>query len=451
MGCQVTLFYYSSPTKPAAKGGDSMVNLIPVQLFSRLVTFSVADVKIGGDEVFLILILPHSDFSIVMCHGSTCGRWTEVDQSGILPHWKVFFKTFSAKEAYTVFHRNMTRFGLYVFKPALGKGAISAAGFDLPTQDCLTTIMQIDDNMDNDCDGNIDEEIENEEDDDGDGRVDEDLRIPSRSVVIHGVWSVWSPWDCWATCGGAARYRRYRYCDRPPPSAQGRDCPGDFVEYSNRICDYTNVPCFKDCPFTKWGPRCDEDCPTGCLHRTCDYDTGHCMGCRPGRMGDQCEMECPRFHFGAGCNQSCLEFCIDHCDPETGECDFDLKLMHVLVSILTMGIIPGVLFYAGIVLCKKQDPDLRALKDTLHSVDEQTNEVKLFTKARELNHKELRRRLKKKPSNWSAQIPAPVPVPEPEKPVGQKPGPDASFIKMAASAVEMVVKLPKGTSAGSVK
>ncbi|KAK4311029.1 hypothetical protein Pmani_017444 [Petrolisthes manimaculis] len=43
---------------------------------------------------------------------------------------------------------------------------------------------------------------------------------------INGGWSLWSEWGgCTASCGGGQR-RRFRTCDSPAPSPDGRACPG---------------------------------------------------------------------------------------------------------------------------------------------------------------------------------------------------------------------------------
>ncbi|KAK3794687.1 hypothetical protein RRG08_056703 [Elysia crispata] len=404
VGCQVTLFYYSTSNQTQIKGGNSMVNLFPIRLFTSTVTFSIVSSKSGGDHVVLILILPQGDHEIVnMCHNATCGNeitmtpdpgWRAVNQSASMPGWRIWHKSTGSKEVHTVFQINKTYFGLYVFRPALGHGAITAAGFNLPAQDCVTTIMRVDDNVDNDCDGNVDEELQNNEDDDFDGTVDEDLRT-SLQTLLHGIWSEWSGWDCWTPCGGTGRFRRYRFCDRPSPTAQGRACTGEFVEYANRICDYSDVPCLHECPFTKWGPRCNEDCSVDCLNQTCHHETGHCMGCRPGRLGELCQLECPIYRFGAGCTQSCLDFCLDHCDAETGECDSGTSIVRLLLACIAVGVTPGVLVWAGISICLRQDPDRRALIRTIRSLDQRVTDVKLLIKASDMNRREIRRRLKK--------------------------------------------------------
>ena len=62
----------------------------------------------------------------------------------------------------------------------------SASYFDLQTLtfhleyshlQCEKTATVAGDEVDNDCDGRIDEEIRNKKDDDGDGKVDEDLAL----------------------------------------------------------------------------------------------------------------------------------------------------------------------------------------------------------------------------------------------------------------------------------
>ena len=46
--------------------------------------------------------------------------------------------------------------------------------------------MTTGDEIDNDCDGNIDEEIRDQKDNDGDGLIDEDLALVRRNLLDHG-------------------------------------------------------------------------------------------------------------------------------------------------------------------------------------------------------------------------------------------------------------------------
>ena len=56
---------------------------------------------------------------------------------------------------------------------------------------CAKSKTEPGDGLDNDCDGNIDEEILNEKDDDGDGKLDEDLQL-----VRRAKYSVLVVYDC---------------------------------------------------------------------------------------------------------------------------------------------------------------------------------------------------------------------------------------------------------------
>ena len=76
-------------------------------------------------------------------------------------------------------------FGAYIYGLKFQEAYGHALGQRVNTIDyvCTRTFVIIRDRFDNDCDGRLDEEIENEMDDDGDGLIDEDLdgELPTTS------------------------------------------------------------------------------------------------------------------------------------------------------------------------------------------------------------------------------------------------------------------------------
>jgi len=58
-------------------------------------------------------------------------------------------------------------------------------------------------------------------------------------ITGNGGWSSWTAWfACSATCGSATQ-TRYRYCNSPTPSPEGRHCEG----VTNEIKACTLEPC----------------------------------------------------------------------------------------------------------------------------------------------------------------------------------------------------------------
>lgn len=53
------------------------------------------------------------------------------------------------------------------------------------------------------------------------------LRFTAAPPPVDGSWSYWGPWEgCSSTCGIGLQ-SRFRKCDNPPPSSNGRLCLGD--------------------------------------------------------------------------------------------------------------------------------------------------------------------------------------------------------------------------------
>ncbi|XP_013419770.1 IgGFc-binding protein-like [Lingula anatina] len=124
--------------------------------------------------------------------------------------------------------------------------------------------------VDEDCDGRVDEEIKNNIDDDGDGKVDEDLSLPSRA---NGNWGPWGSWEaCSVTCENGTKSRR-RLCNNPEPINGGLACPTDIQG------DTDTVPCsLQRCP------ECDPVSAVSCTskpntvcsaNRFCECEPGY--------------------------------------------------------------------------------------------------------------------------------------------------------------------------------
>ncbi|KAI1891477.1 hypothetical protein AGOR_G00144220 [Albula goreensis] len=57
-------------------------------------------------------------------------------------------------------------------------------------------------------------------------------RCGTGNCPVDGNWGPWQPWgECSASCGGGER-TRVRLCNSPPPTNEGRTCPGDSTQLS---------------------------------------------------------------------------------------------------------------------------------------------------------------------------------------------------------------------------
>eukprot|EP00105_Crassostrea_gigas_P007593 XP_011421896.1 PREDICTED: receptor-type tyrosine-protein phosphatase S-like [Crassostrea gigas] len=105
---------------------------------------------------------------------------------------------------------------------------------------------------------------------------------------------------------------------------------GQGVQYPNFSSQYAyNDLCEMEvygCDGT-YGDDCFYPCPTNCLDRKCDTDTGHCLGCSPGYKGQRCNQECDKGTYGINCQYNCSYckeeshcyhinvLCLDGCAP----------------------------------------------------------------------------------------------------------------------------------------
>lgn len=113
---------------------------------------------------------------------------------------------------YKIYHQSFTEpFALVMYGTWHRESYGFPAGLRFNSPGCQPSHMSPEDQIDNDCDGKIDEEIFNNKDDDGDGRVDEDLAttppsltIPSNvTKVICAEWSQFDPGE-YGTASGEA-------------------------------------------------------------------------------------------------------------------------------------------------------------------------------------------------------------------------------------------------------
>ncbi|XP_013421722.1 uncharacterized protein LOC106181787 isoform X2 [Lingula anatina] len=193
--------------------------------------------------------------------------------------------------------------------------------------------------VDEDCDGRVDEEIKNNIDDDGDGKVDEDLSLPPRA---NGNWGSWGSWEaCSVTCENGTKSRR-RQCNSPEPTNGGLACPTDVQG------DTDTVPCsLQRCP------ECDPAAAVSCTskpntvcsaNRFCECEPGYRdttgLGqCVKRKIGDTCVLstDCNTVVGNSRCvegrcvcsvgykpgpdNTACVQLTVGDACTSTDQCD----------------------------------------------------------------------------------------------------------------------------------
>eukprot|EP00105_Crassostrea_gigas_P039452 XP_019923600.1 PREDICTED: multiple epidermal growth factor-like domains protein 11 [Crassostrea gigas] len=74
------------------------------------------------------------------------------------------------------------------------------------------------------------------------------------------------------------------------------------------------------CNIGFYGENCRK-CPDNCLNDTCQFQIGHCFGCKEGFQGEMCEEECHSTLYGTNCNTTCSEYCQNRiCNHINGYC-----------------------------------------------------------------------------------------------------------------------------------
>uniref|UniRef100_A0A8W8NUY8 protein-tyrosine-phosphatase n=1 Tax=Magallana gigas TaxID=29159 RepID=A0A8W8NUY8_MAGGI len=109
------------------------------------------------------------------------------------------------------------------------------------------------------------------------------------------------------------------------------ECPDNCL---NDTCQFQIGHCF-GCKDGFQGGMCNEECPSGSYGRTCYRQCGNCLnqgscdhisgvchgGCLSGWTGDRCDQECASTLYGPFCNTSCSEYCQNKiCNQSSGHC-----------------------------------------------------------------------------------------------------------------------------------
>ncbi|XP_059153053.1 uncharacterized protein LOC131938847 [Physella acuta] len=265
-------------------GGPSMTLVVPAELFLNHYIWNTDDLVWKDMKFYVIIVIKATDRGYLRVSGEQIRTWRWRAMHGArlwtLATGQLRRDTYDA----TLDHGG-SGFGCYLYGYREKNSIFKTNGYivsDIHAKDCNSSLrpMTEGDYEDNDCDGRIDEEIDNNQDDDDDGRIDEDLCGVGEE---NGGWGHWEPWSCRSSCGSSNFYAS-RQCDSPAPRGTGQYCPGFRYKRGVGVCD-TGIPCGQNCPPGHYGRDCSGDCSM-CL-TDCNHINGSCSVCKAGWQDPQ--------------------------------------------------------------------------------------------------------------------------------------------------------------------
>ncbi|XP_055873646.1 uncharacterized protein LOC106080079 [Biomphalaria glabrata] len=316
-------------------GDASMTTIVPVELFFDIYVWSTPGLGKIVIKHYMTLIVPKNMETLIVLNERPLDELTQTEKETI-SSWDLVGIPLDAG-IYELYSTPVIYFGCYVYGYAKGSGYMQVAGYmngrlydKNRNRICEKSAPKPGDLLDNDCDGKIDEEINNNLDDDGDSQIDEDLAKPNR---INGAWTDWSAWTCSTDCKDHKMYRS-RDCTNPAPQNEGTPCEGEEKEAKESDC-YRNKLCPKDCGPGFWG----EDCKFLCQNcePDCEKFTGQCSNCKAGykRPKERCNVGCEENEYGPNCLKNCTHKCGEDCaDRIHGFCAKNILLYAPLMLIL---------------------------------------------------------------------------------------------------------------------
>nr|KAI8752426.1 platelet endothelial aggregation receptor 1-like [Biomphalaria glabrata] len=342
---QVLYFHKSTckarPDKPSSEeGGPSVTIIVPTNLFYFKYIWG-SPYELGEHHYITIIIktIYVNDIYHNGVHLKDKIPWQNVYDPFYKSDWKTGMMSASPRYLH-ILSSPKTSFGCYLYGFNGHTSYISPAGFltsHINTY-CTSSVstMKIDDLVDNDCDLQVDEELENGVDDDDDRQIDEDLRsegfIPTTESAVSTMSKVTNTTKVPTTlfprnASGTVPGKTAHFITTTLPNATTMEPSTTFR--TTRITPRTNWRSTEDytahlySPWSIW--QCDENCyetrqkrtrvclVEECTEQVLQWRKAECY------VMYTCPKFCKDFEWGIGCNKSCAN-CLDTCDKYNGSC-----------------------------------------------------------------------------------------------------------------------------------